>query len=307
MTTKYLVFDISNLLYRTFFAHKTEDDITVAGLATHSALIVLNKYYREHKPHKIVMAFDRESWRKEYTASPQCLSEKKYKGNRRQGMTPREKIKYEQFCKHLNEFEWLVRDHTSVVTLANDGLEADDLVAGFVQMKTTMEPDCHITIISGDKDLIQLLGSSNVRLVDPATGDDRTLKDWYNDPEYFLFEKCLRGDVGDNVQSAFPRVRSTTIKKAYDSDYERANLMNSSWKSPTGKEFIVKNLFKENQLLMDLRCQPEDIKMKIMTTILASLKNPGTFSYFHFMKFLGKYELKKVAEQADQFVQMLSR
>lgn len=304
--TKYLVFDISNLLYRTFFAHHTEDDITIAGLATHSALLVLNKYYREHKPHKLVMAFDRQSWRKDYTASEESLTKKPYKGNRRQGMTPREKIKYDQFCKHLNEFECIIRDHTTVITLANESLEADDLIAGFVQMKT-LEPDNHITIISGDKDLIQLLGSRNVRLVDPASGKDRTLEEWNNDPEYFLFEKCLRGDIGDNVQSAYPRLRSTRIAKVYQNEFEKANLMNESWKGVDGTEYIVKHLFKENQILMDLRYQPDEIKLKIMTTILAALKNPGMFSYFHFMKFLGKYELKKVADQADQFVQMLSR
>jgi hypothetical protein len=304
--TKYLVFDISNLLYRTFFAHHTEDDITIAGLATHSALLVLNKYYREHKPHKIVMAFDNSSWRKDYTASDECISKKPYKGNRRQGMTPREKIKYDQFCQHLNEFQVIIRDHTSVITLSNDGLEADDLVAGFVQLKS-LEPDSHITIISGDMDFIQLLGTPNVRLIDPASGKDRTLAEWNGDPEYFLFEKCLRGDRGDNVQSACPRVRSTTIEKAYTNEFEKANLMNQSWKGTDGTEYIVKKLFKENQLLMDLRCQPEEIQMRIMTTILAALKNPGTFSYFHFMKFLGKYQLKKVAEQADQFVGMLSK
>lgn len=303
---KYLVFDISNLLYRTFFAHHTEDDITIAGLATHSALLVLNKYYREHKPHKIVMAFDRQSWRKDFTASDECISKKPYKGNRRQGMTPREKIKYDQFCKHLQEFEFIIANHTSVITLANEGLEADDLVAGFVQMMA-FEPDTHITIISGDKDLIQLLGPPTVKLVDPATGKERTLEEWKYDPEYFLFEKCLRGDAGDNVQSAYPRLRSTRIEKCYNNEFEKANMMNETWKGVEGTEYIVKQLYKENQLLMDLRAQPDDIRMRMITTILAAMKDPGNFSYFHFMKFLGKYELKKVAEQADTFVNMLSR
>lgn len=303
---KYLVFDISNLLYRTFFAHHTEDDVTIAGLATHSALLTLNKYYRQHKPHKIVMAFDKTSWRKEYTASEACLSKKPYKGNRRQGMTPREKIKYDQFCKHLAEFEVIIRDHTSIITLVNDGLEADDLVAGFVQMMT-LEPSNEVTIISGDKDMMQLLGPPGVKLIDPATDKERTLAEHNNDPEYFIFEKCIRGDAGDNVGSACPRVRATRIEKAYKDPFEKANLMNETWKGADGTEFIVKDLFKENQLLMDLRCQPEDIQKKIITTILTAMKDPGTFSYFHFMKFLGKYELKKVAEQADTFVQMLSR
>lgn len=303
---KYLVFDISNLLYRTFFAHDTEDDTTIAGLATHSALLTLNKYYRTHKPHKIVMAFDKTSWRKEYTASEDCISKKPYKGNRRQNMTPRQKIKYEQFCKHLAEFETIIRDHTTIITLVGEGLEADDLVAGFVQMMT-LEPTNEIVMISGDKDLIQLLGPPQVKLIDPATDKERTLAEWKNDPEYFIFEKCIRGDAGDNVQSALPRVRGTRIEKAYSDPFEKANLMNETWKGADGTEFITKNLFKENQLLMDLRCQPEDIQKRIITTVLLALKNPGSFSYFHFMKFLGRYDLKKVAEQADTFVQLLSR
>lgn len=306
MLNRYLVFDISNLLYRTFFAHRGEEDITLAGLAHHMALSTLNKYFRQYKPHKIVMCFDRTSWRKEYSVSEQSISKRPYKGNRRQKMTPKDKVKYQEFLDHLADFEILMRDHTSIITLAGDGLEADDLVAGFVQIYS-MEEDNEIIVISGDKDMIQLLGYPNVRIVDPATGKDRTLDEWDGDAEYFMFEKCLRGDLGDNVMSAYPRIRSTRIKKAYENELERVNLMQESWKNPEGDEFMVKEVFKENQLLMDLRKQPDHIQLRVIQTVLAGMKNPGAFSYFHFMKFLGKYELKKLAEQADQFVQMLSR
>jgi hypothetical protein len=155
--------------------------------------------------------------------------------------------------------------------------------------------------------LIQLLGPPNIRLIDPASGVDRTLEEWDNDPEYFLFEKCLRGDTGDNVQSAYPRLQLKKIKKAWKDPFERANIMNTTWTDPHGREFVVKHLFRENQLLMDLRAQPDEIQKKIIKTILEAMKNPGTFSYFHFMKFCGKYELKKIAEQAETFVPLLSR
>jgi len=303
---KYLMFDMSNLLYRTFFAHHTEDDTTIAGLAAHSALTTLNKYFREQKPNKVVAAFDRTSWRKEYTLSEACISKKPYKGNRRQTMTPREKIKYEQFISHLNEFENLVAENTTIITLAAATLEADDLMAGFVQVQT-LDPENEIVVISGDKDMIQLLRFPNVRVIDPATGKDRSLEDWNNDPDYFMFMKCIRGDAGDNVQSALPKVRETRIEKAYKHPYERANLMNESWKGADGREFIVKDLYKENQLLMDLAAQPDDVQKLIVKTVVNAVKNPGKFSYFHFMRFLGKFELKKVAEQADNFVPLLSR
>lgn len=304
MSKKYLVFDISNILHKTFFVHKTDDDITIAGLAHHSALMTLNKYFKDYKPDKVVMAFDRSSWRKTYTQSEECISKRLYKGNRRQKMTPKEREKYNIFLRHLNEFEMLVHDHSSIITLADSLLEADDLIAGFVHMYGT---DNEIVIISADMDLIQLLEYKNVTLIDPATGNPRTLEQWNNDHEFFLFEKCVRGDIGDNVQSALPRCRSTRIKKAYEDPYELSNLMNETWKGVDGREFVVKDLFNENKMLVDLREQPDEIQHKIVKTIVKAMRNPGKYSMFHFLKFCGKYELKKITEQVDFFVPMLSK
>ena len=279
--------------------------MAVAGLATHMALTTLNKYFKQFQPHKVVMAFDRPSWRKEYTQTEECVSKKLYKGNRRQKMTPKEKQKYREFMQHLHEFEDMMREHTSVICLTGDGLEADDLVAGFVQIYANEENE--ITIVSSDKDLLQLLAYPNVTLMDPNSGKPRDLSEWDNDAELFLFEKCLRGDPGDNVQSALPRIKKTRIRKAYKDAFERANVMHETWKGPDGTEFIVKQLFAENKHLMDLRCQPDDIERKMVRIILKGMNKPGSFSYFQFMKFLGKYDLKKIADQAELFANMLSR
>ncbi len=302
----YIVFDISNLLYRCFFANKSQDDITAAGLAQHMAMTTLNKYFKQFRPHKVIMAFDRSSWRKEYTADESlCLSGKAYKGNRRQNMTPKEREKFNKFLEHLAEFEVLMRERTSVVCLAGDGLEADDLVAGFCQKQA--DTDDNIIIVSADKDMIQLLRHKNVRLIDPAGGKDRTLEEWDNDADYFIFEKCLRGDLGDNVGSAYPRIRRTKIEKAYRDAFERVNLMNETWTDQEKTEHIVRHLYAENQLLMDLTMQPECVRRRIFGVIDDAMNNPGTFNYFHFMKFLGKYQLKKIADGLDQYVPMLSR
>jgi len=303
----YLVFDITNILYRTFYAHKTEDDITVAGLASHTALVTINKYFKQFKPNKVVMCFDRHSWRKDYTASAKCVSKKPYKGQRRQKMTEKEKARYELFLGHINDFEDMIHKHTSIIGLAGESLEADDLVAGVIQTISVTDPEAEFIIVSADKDFIQVLGYPNVRLINPADGKDRTLDEWNGDAELFMFEKCIRGDTGDNVQGARPRCKKVRILKAYNDSFERANLMMETWSSPNGTEFVVKKLFAENELLMDLRCQPEDIQHKIVTTVLSGMKNPGTFSYFHFMKFIGKYDLKKLGEQIETLVPLLSR
>ncbi len=307
-----LVFDVSNMLYRTFFANKLKHSVEEsAGLAHHSALITLNKYFRNFKPHKVMMAFDRTSWRKAYTADELCISGKPYKGNRRQNMTPAEKEMFAKFLNHLSDFEDMMTKQTSVMCLACAGLEADDLIAGVVEIF----PDDEVVIVSADKDLMQLLRNDKVKLIDPASGKDRREllnSDYNGDVDYFMFEKCIRGDAGDNVQSAFPGVRKTRIKKAYGDAFEKVNLMNETWSmgkpgTDEFKEHIVKELFAENQLLMDLGDQPDIIKDRIKATIYEAIENPGKYSHFHFLKFLGKYELKKIAEQIDNFVRMLSR
>lgn len=302
---KYMVLDISNLLYRTYYANKNEDELTIAGLAQHQALLTLNKYYNLYKPDKIVMAFDRKNWRVGYTLSEACVSGKKYKGNRRKDMTESERSKYEQFLEHLNQFEVLMKEYTSIICLAADGLEADDLVAGFVQKFAS--PENEIVAISTDKDYIQILGHENTKLIDPATGKERTLEDWEGDAELFMFEKCIRGDAGDNVQSAYPRVRKTRIMKAWNDPLERVNMMEETWTNQLGKTMLVKEVFKENELLMDLEKQPKEWRILMDDTIDENMENPGKFSLFQFMKYLGKFEMKKVAKNVTTYAEMLSR
>lgn len=299
----YLLFDISNLLYRAFYAQKSEDSSTINGMAIHIALTSLNKYFKEYNPKKrVIMTFDRSSWRKEYTASDKCISKKPYKGNRRLNLTPAEQRKYDEFQQHLSEFEELIRAHTTILTLACDRLEADDLMAGFVQQ----HPDDDIVVITADSDLAQLFKHPNVNIISPATNKPQSLSKFNNNPVYYLFQKCVRGDGTDNIQSAFPRVRGTRIQKAFEDPFEFTNLMKEKWKDHNGVEYVVEKLFKENQILIDLEKQPDDIKELMINTITTELQHNKKFSMFHMLKFLGKYELNKIIESIDLFVPMLS-
>lgn len=308
---KYLVFDISNMLYRTFFVQREETDETLAGLAMHSALVTLNKYFRQHKPDRVVMAFDRQSWRKEYTASDKCLSKKPYKGNRRKDMTPAQALKYERFLHHLAEFEQLISTQTTIITLAGDGLEADDLIAGFCQMHK--DSDDQIVLISSDTDMLQLLRYPNVRIISPANDKEQFLSEYDDDPLYYLFTKCIRGDPTDNVQSAYPRVRSDRIRKVYEAkqDITQAevyeNFMKETWTNQDGTVFRVEQIYDENRLLIDLEKQPRDIRIRIGETLADAMDKERKFSLFFMLKFIGKYKLVKIKESIDQFIPMLSK
>lgn len=301
----YLLLDISNLLYRTFYAQTNEDDETLAGMAIHMALTTLNKYYKSYKPKKVVMFFDRSSWRKEYTTTHDYL--KPYKGNRRKDMTPSQQEKYARYIEHINSFEQLITEHTTIMTLACSRLEADDLIAGFVQRFTE---DSHI-IITSDSDMAQLLKYDNVQLISPATDKPQSLSKYNDDPEYYLFHKCVRGDTADNIQSAYPRVRSTRIKEIYDNamegdGYKYVTFMKETWSDQLQRTFTVEQMFKHNQKLIDLELQPDDIRMLISDTLDEEMNTIKKFSYFHVLKFIGKYNLQRIKESIDIFIPMLS-
>lgn len=300
---KYLVVDASNLLYRTFYANKNHEDGVALGMAMHSAFLTVNKYFRLFKPDKIVLCFDRDNWRKAYTMSDECYSKAIYKGLRRKDSTPKERQQYADFLKHIAEFEALINEHTTIICLAEKLLEGDDCIAAWVTRH--QDPDDEHVIISGDGDFVQLLKFKNTRLVDPATGKDRTS----DDPKYYLFEKLFRGEPAntDNVQSAYPKLRETKIAAAYIDPFAYTNLRNAVWTNKDGREMNVGKLLDENKLLMDLTAQPDDIQDIMDAVVVRGKLAKKKFSHFHFMKFLGKYELKKIAEQLESFVPMLSR
>jgi hypothetical protein len=298
---KRLIVDVPNLFWRTVSSHNgkytgTADD--KAGLALHSCLVTLNKWYKQIKPDQIAVVFEgSKNWRKTYTASPECISKIGYKANRVKD--PSMAHLYEV----LTDFENLVRANSSIICLQNDLVEGDDLIAGFVQKYVGDE----VVILSGDKDFCQLLKHKNVTLLNPEKGIPRTVED----PEYFMFEKCFRGDNGDNVRSAYPNVRATRLKKAFVDEYELYKIMNETWSKfdpSTDTEIVysVGKLFEENNILMNLEAQPEHIRTVIESAIEEGLSSHGKFSMFAFNKFLGKHELKALAQNPDVFIPLFS-
>jgi hypothetical protein len=82
-------------------------------------------------------------------------------------------------------------------------------------------------------------------------------------PEWILFEKCIRGDDSDNVMSAFPGVRKTKLEAAYDDRHNRGyawnNLMLSKWVDHENVEHRVRDDYERNKMLIDLTRQPPDL------------------------------------------------
>lgn len=307
---KRMVLDTSHLLFAVASAHarnSAQDPKDLAGLAVHSAINVLNKYYKKFKPGEIALIFEgRKNWRKAYTRSEKCISQRLYKGNREKGGDS-----MEVFFELINAFQEMVRTHSSLLCLQHDDLEGDDSFAAYVQSFDGME-DEEVIGVSGDRDFVSLLKQKNFTLINPDTGKPRLVKDvcGVDDAEYFMFEKAIRGDKGDNVFPAYPRVRVTRIKQAYEDDMARVNLFNETWSEirEDGSERVMRvgDLFEENMLLMALDRQPPEIRAIMATLTENARTNAGKFSIFHFSKFCGKYGLNQIGERVDQFGDLFS-
>ncbi len=307
---KRLIVDTSNILFRVAAAHGKYHAVGTpedqAGLAMHMALNTLKSFYKKIQPDQVALAFEgTNNWRKEYTKSERCVSKQIYKANRVRddSMVP--------FFELIRSFEQLAREHTSLVCISHPRLEGDDVIAGYAQRFS--EAGDEVVILSGDKDFIQLLRLPGVSIVNPDDGKPRGLdKNGKKiDPNYFIFEKCFRGDPGDNVFSAYPRLRETKIRKAWEDEFERTNLMNHTWEFSDPQTGVIRtmkvaDLFEENRLLMDLFAQPPEIREIIKQAIDEALISHGKFSLFHFQKFCGKYGLKRISEDAMSFIDLFA-
>lgn len=310
-----LIIDGNNILYRTFHANNKsgEPDNVVIGLCIHSALMTMNKYFYMFNADDVIMTFDDYSWRKEFTKDlSKCVTNKKYKGHRREDQTPKQKRMFQMLDDHIDDFCEILRSRTGVLVLRNKFLEGDDLMAAYVQMNREDEN----IVISGDKDMMQLLRYEGVRIINPADDKDRTLKEHENDADLFLFEKCIRGEAkkNDNIQSSYPRLRKDKIFKAFHDDYEKNNIMNHTFTQLEGAsdgeyndvEYRTGDLFEENMILMDLRKQPNVIKRIMVNTVNKARESRSKYNHFKFLKFCTVNDLNKIMTKIEDFVPMLT-
>lgn len=311
-----VVMDVSNLFRMSFHAHSKEQDDILLAMANKSFMDIINKYYRETNCDEVVLAFDgSKNWRKSFTKNApdedsDRFTYKVYKGNRRKNLTESELAKLARFDEHVNEFREMLREYTGLLVLHHDRLEADDLIGGFISSR---RDEKHL-IISSDRDYLQLMKFPGVSQLDPKTGKMLNLIDYDNDPEYFMFQKCIRGDAGDNVMSSYPRVRETKIKAAYQSDYEFNNLMQHTFEASyihpkTGEALVrkcaTKDLFEENELLMDLTKQPAVIKEMITDAIEYAIENRGTYHMVKFMRYCNRMDFQHIIHNIQNYNKLL--
>lgn len=322
---RYLIIDLANMFFRS--RHVVRGDIdTKVGMAMHITLASVNKMYKKFGADHVVFCVEGNSWRKKIYP--------RYKKNRsdaRAAKSPRDQEEEEVFLETLTELTKYLQERTNCSVIKHEQAEGDDIVARWIDL----HPDDNHIIISSDSDFAQLL-SENVQQYDGVKGHLITLAGTIDDndnivmdkktgqpkappdPEWLLFEKCMRGDSSDNIFSAYPGVRKkgtktkTGLLEAFDDRFKQGfswnNLMLQRWTDHEGVEHRVLDDYERNRKLIDLRAQPEEIKRGIDLEIKNQVSNKKVQQVgIWFLKFCGKHELISLSDMGTQISQWLNK
>jgi len=323
---KYILIDTANLFFRARHASfRGADSWEKVGYSLHIVLSSVNKMFRRFNADHVVFALEGRSWRKDHYAP--------YKRNRAEARAAQTETEQEEdrvFWETYDSFTKYLAEQTNCSVIRHEQAEADDVIARWI----ALHPQDHHTIISSDTDFVQLL-ATNVDQYNGITDELITIKGIFNDknqpvidkktkqpkvvpdPQWLLFEKCMRGDASDNVFSAYPGVRTKGTKnkvgllEAYaDRDkqgYAWNNLMLQRWTDHNGEEHRVLDDYERNRTLIDLTRQPREIQDLVDTAIRQQISHRDVGQVgVRFMKFCGKYELNKISESAEQFARWLN-
>ena len=312
----YILVDAANMFFRA--RHVVRGDMnTKIGMSYHIMFNSINKVFREQKGTHVVLCLEGRSWRKD--------AYEPYKKNRsaaRAALSEREQEEDRMFWEAFDELKVFFEKRTNCTVLQNSQCEADDFIARWIQN----HPDAKHCIVSSDSDFYQLL-NENVTQYNGITGQLITTEGIFDDkgkvvmdkktkepkeigdPQWLLFEKCIRGDTSDNVFSACPGARKKGTKNKVgmleafaDKDtkgYNWNNFMLQRWVDHNNEEHRVLEDYERNMHIIDLTAQPDHIKAKLDEVIVQQVqKEQKSQVGIHFMKLCGQWDMQRLADRA---------
>tara|TARA_Y100000590_G_scaffold17098_3_gene20557 strand:- start:417 stop:1388 length:972 start_codon:yes stop_codon:yes gene_type:complete len=317
----YLLVDTQNMFFRArHVAQRGASLDEKIGLAFHIMFNSIKKANNMFSGDHVVFCLEGRSWRKDVYEP--------YKKNRKVVLDKRSPVEQEEdtyWWEAYNDFLDFLQEQTNSTAIRSSVAEADDVIALWIEA----HKDSKNVIVSTDSDFYQLI-SPTVSLYNGMTNQIITANGFYDEkdnpvmdkktgqpktapePEWLLFEKCIRGDSSDNVFTAFPKVRKTKIKEAFDDRHNQGfvwnNFMLSKWVDHNGNDMVVKDCYERNKQLVDLSQQPDEVRTNILTEIVRA-QNSKTIEQVgvRFMKFCNKYSLEKLAQNPTEHAKYLNK
>ena len=137
-------------------------------------------------------------------------------------------------------------------------LEADDCIAISVKYLLKKYPECHIYIITSDKDYLQL-NAANVDLYNLAYKNLADIKSSTGNPKQDLEIKIIMGDSSDNIPSVFAKCGPKTAQKCIDDP--------DFFKKKMGDNPECYKQYELNKTLVNFDNIPKDLVEEFMATI----------------------------------------
>jgi 5'-3' exonuclease len=325
MSKTYILVDTANTFFRA--RHVVRGDLNdKIGMSIHTVLSSVRKAWRDFKGDHVIFCLEGRSWRKDHYAPY-----KRQRAEARAAHSPREAEEERVFWETFDQFKDFVLNKTNTSVLHNPQLEADDLIAGWIQS----HPNDNHVIISTDGDFAQLI-APNVRQYNGIMGVTTTYEGYYDEkgkpvidkktkavkpapePEWLLFEKCMRGDTSDNIFSAYPGVREkgtknkVGLREAFADrntrGYNWNNMMLQRWVDHEGVEHRVLDDYQRNVQLCDLTAQPAEIRKIIQETIDQEIEKAKNIPQvgIRLLKFCAAFDLQKISEQVESYAEPLN-
>ena len=194
----YILIDTANTFFRSRHVINGSADIKL-GMAFHITLNSIKKAWQDFNGAHLVFCLEGRSWRKDYYEP--------YKRNRaeaRAAASEREQEEDRIFWEAFDTFKEFLIEKTNATVLQHPTLEADDLIAGFIQS----HPDSDHVIISTDSDFYQLI-APNVRQYNGVSEQTITIDGVFDKKGKRVVDKKT------NAEKAIPIVTGKQIGRAH--------------------------------------------------------------------------------------------
>ena len=287
-----MIIDFSNIIYSSYHG-SVRFDKTLKNdkeryqvwrfFLLNSILSLKNKF----APDEIVLAIDDRSWRKD--------AYKYYKAQRVLNREKQKDFNAKEFYTVVNQFVEEITETFPYKVIKVKNAEADDVIAVLVQHLKGKK----ITIVSRDKDFLQMLKSPNITLFDPISKEFKKTED----PYAYLLDHVIRGDATDGIPNILSddnvfvdsskrqkRITKNVLKEIYDLGIE---------------EYVIKyNLidnYERNKQLVEL--SKDTIPAEIWTdTVFEYNSQEPKSNFMNIAIFMQKNKMKTLAEKSGSFL-----
>ena len=276
-----ILLDFSQTMIGSFMAMGKGSIVVEEDLLRHTVLNTIRQYKQMHRhvDHGgfVICCDSPKNWRKE--------SFPEYKANRKKKRET-DTTDWTSLFEFLHQMIDDLREYFPYKVVKVESAEADDIIAVLVEDN----PVNPITIISSDKDFIQLQKYEGVQQWSPLT------KDWVKgDPEASLWEKLVKGDAGDGVPNILSSDDTFIVEGKRQRPISKKKM--EMWKEDRSSwtDEMHRN-FNRNEMMVDLEKTPESIRINIINQFREQVPPHGRL-----MEYFTEKRLKNLMEHIEEF------